>query len=30
MLYNILWIVFDENSNKNKNNTLKINSMIVF
>lgn len=30
MLYNILWIFFDENSNKNKNNTLKINSMIVF
>jgi hypothetical protein len=30
MLYNILWIIFDENSNKNKNNTLKINSMIVF
>lgn len=30
MLYNILWIIFDENSNKDKNNTLKINSMIVF
>ncbi len=29
MLYNILWMIFDENSNKNKNNTLKINSMIV-